>query len=243
MKQRYKREAMASRVPDPGRGAALADQVPASCSTATVDLKDFKSVLTHLLERTQPETDLLRLLEPSRWTRSTTRGPRSTKARRACGWGWAIRCAGSQTNSIRAVEPPRGCARDPRVFSPGCLVVGAPSAAADPCCCRSLRGASRIRGVAALVVTDEPARAAASAINFLWTTFTRFEPAADLYAAGKRIARNHVVFRAPIVIDARLKPGFPKSCSRTRRPRRPSPRDGTSTSRRASRWGTPPRGT
>ena len=61
-----------------------------------------------------------------------------------------------------------------------------------------------------MVVTDEPARAAASPMNFLWTTFTRFEPAADIHAAGRRIVRNHVAYRAPIVIDARLKPGFPK---------------------------------
>jgi hypothetical protein len=61
-----------------------------------------------------------------------------------------------------------------------------------------------------VVVTDEPARAAASAMNFLWTTFTRFEPASDIHAAETRVLRNHVAYTAPIVIDARLKPGFPK---------------------------------
>ena len=61
-----------------------------------------------------------------------------------------------------------------------------------------------------VVVTDEPARAAASPMNFLWTTFTRFEPAADIYSAGREIVRNHIAYRPPVVIDARLKPGFPK---------------------------------
>jgi hypothetical protein len=60
-----------------------------------------------------------------------------------------------------------------------------------------------------LVLTDEPARAAKSTMNFLWTTFTRFEPARDLHAAGRELVRNHVVFRGPLLIDARLKPGFP----------------------------------
>jgi hypothetical protein len=46
-------------------------------------------------------------------------------------------------------------------------------------------------------------------MNFLWTTFTRFEPAADVHAAERRVVRNHQSYRAPIVIDARLKPGFP----------------------------------
>jgi hypothetical protein len=47
-------------------------------------------------------------------------------------------------------------------------------------------------------------------MNFLWTTFTRFEPAADIHAAGRRIVRNHIAYTGPIAIDARLKPGFPK---------------------------------
>ena len=47
-------------------------------------------------------------------------------------------------------------------------------------------------------------------MNFLWTTFTRFEPGADIHAGGVRIVRNHVAYSAPVVIDARLKPGFPR---------------------------------
>jgi hypothetical protein len=60
-----------------------------------------------------------------------------------------------------------------------------------------------------LVLSDEARRAARSPINFLWTTFTRFEPAADLTAARRSLVRNRVVFEPPIVIDARLRPGFP----------------------------------
>ena len=47
-------------------------------------------------------------------------------------------------------------------------------------------------------------------MNFLWTTFTRFEPAADVHAADRRIVRNHIAYQGPIVIDARLKPWYPK---------------------------------
>jgi hypothetical protein len=46
-------------------------------------------------------------------------------------------------------------------------------------------------------------------MNFLWTTFTRFEPAADLHAAGTRVHRNHIGYEAPILVDARRKPSFP----------------------------------
>ncbi len=60
-----------------------------------------------------------------------------------------------------------------------------------------------------VVITDEPERAAASPINFLWTTFTRFEPAADIHAASKKVTRNHLSYTPPIVIDARMKPPYP----------------------------------
>ena len=47
-------------------------------------------------------------------------------------------------------------------------------------------------------------------MNFLWTTFTRFEPAADIHAAERRIVRNHIAYSGPVVIDARMKPWYPK---------------------------------
>jgi hypothetical protein len=47
-------------------------------------------------------------------------------------------------------------------------------------------------------------------MNFLWTTFTRFEPAADIHAASTRVVRHHLVHEPPIVIDARRKPSLPK---------------------------------
>ena len=34
-------------------------------------------------------------------------------------------------------------------------------------------------------------------MNFLWTTFTRFEPAADIHAADRRIVRNHIAYTRP----------------------------------------------
>ena len=46
-------------------------------------------------------------------------------------------------------------------------------------------------------------------MNFLWTTFTRFEPAADIHAATTRVIRHHLAYSAPIVIDARTKPWYP----------------------------------
>ena len=96
------------------------------------------------------------------------------------------------------------------VFCPGCLVVGGPSKADDPDAGERFAASPAFGDWPLVVLTDEPARATTSAINFLWTTFTRFEPGADIHAAGKRMVRNHVAYSAPVLIDARLKPDFPE---------------------------------
>ena len=61
-----------------------------------------------------------------------------------------------------------------------------------------------------VVLSDDAARATRSEMNFLWTTFTRFEPGADIASAGQRIVRNHIAHHGPIVIDARMKPTYPR---------------------------------
>jgi hypothetical protein len=45
--------------------------------------------------------------------------------------------------------------------------------------------------------------------SFLWTVFTRFEPAADIHTRSTAVRRHHVQFSAPLVFDCRLKPWFP----------------------------------
>jgi 3-polyprenyl-4-hydroxybenzoate decarboxylase len=98
---------------------------------------------------------------------------------------------------------------DVHVFCGGCLVVGGPAYAAEPAAAARLAGDPAFAEWPLVVLSDEPARAVRSDMNFLWTTFTRFEPGADIHAAERRIVRNHIAYRAPIVIDARLKPTYP----------------------------------
>jgi len=60
-----------------------------------------------------------------------------------------------------------------------------------------------------LVVLLDDATVAQSTSKFLWTTWTRFEPAADIYAAETNIVRHHLAYKPPMVIDARKKPSLP----------------------------------
>jgi hypothetical protein len=99
------------------------------------------------------------------------------------------------------------------VFCGGCLVVGTRSYADDAEAAARVAGHPAFAGWPLVVVSDEPERATRSVMNFLWTTFTRFEPAADIHAAARRIVRNHIAYEGPVVIDARMKPWYPKEVS------------------------------
>jgi hypothetical protein len=60
-----------------------------------------------------------------------------------------------------------------------------------------------------LVILHDDAGVARNTADFLWATWTRFEPASDISAAATTVERHHISYRAPIVIDARMKPGYP----------------------------------
>ena len=59
------------------------------------------------------------------------------------------------------------------------------------------------------MVLHDDASVAQSVSDFLWSTWTRFEPAADIYAAETKVVRHHLAYQPPIVIDARKKPSLP----------------------------------
>jgi UbiD family decarboxylase len=243
VKQRYPREAMASAFRILGEGQLSLTKFLLVTDRA-VDLKDFRAVLIHILERTRPETDLFvfanlsmdtldytgpRVNEgskgvwlglgdpvrelPRRFSPDGAAGQGSGSAAGAPGFGSAAGAAGAGSDvggppGAAAGALPHGIG-EVLVFCPGCLVLGGPSFAEDAGAAARFAAHAAFAGWPLLVLTDEPRRAAASPINFLWTTFTRFEPAADIHAAATMTLRNHIAYQAPVLIDARLKPGFP----------------------------------
>jgi 4-hydroxy-3-polyprenylbenzoate decarboxylase len=57
-----------------------------------------------------------------------------------------------------------------------------------------------------IVIVDDSQFVAESLRNFLWVTFTRANPAADVHGVGSFVENKHWGCRGPLVIDARLKP-------------------------------------
>ncbi|UFS69670.1 UbiD family decarboxylase [Geomonas sp. RF6] len=72
--------------------------------------------------------------------------------------------------------------------------------------CRSLEGVAGLDSIPLLVVVDDSRFTAASLNNFLWVTFTRSDPASDIYGVGAATVRKKWGCRGPLVIDARVKP-------------------------------------
>jgi UbiD family decarboxylase len=206
VKQRYKREAMASAFRILGEGQLSLTKFLLVTDRA-VDLKDFRATLTHILERTHPETDLYVFSNLSMDTLDYT-GPVVNEGSKGVwlGLGDPVR---DLLRAFTAPEIPQGMT-DVHVFCPGCLVVGGPPYADDPGAAARFAAHPAFAGWPLVVLTDEPRRAVASPINFLWTTFTRFEPAADLHAAATAVVRHHVSYTPPVLIDARMKPWYPK---------------------------------
>ena len=210
VKQRYKREAMASAFRILGEGQLsltkfilLTDQ--------HVDLRDFRATLEHVLARTDPRTDLYVFSNLSMDTLDYT-GPVVNEGSKGVwlGLGDPIR---DLPRTFAPPVPPPSDVTDVRVFCGGCLVVGTRSFADDPQAPGRVAAHPAFAGWPLVIVSDEPERAARSDMNFLWTTFTRFEPAADIHSAAQQVVRNHIAYEPPVVIDARMKPWYPREVS------------------------------
>ena len=203
--ERYKREAMASAFRILGEGQLSLTKFLLAIDRP-LDLRDFRAVLTHVLERADFRSDLFVFANLSMDSLDYA-GPRINEGSKGVllGLGEPIR----RLREEFAGPPARGLS-DLRVFSPGCLVVQGPSHAEDPGFAAELARDPALAEWPLVVLADDAERTTRSEMNFLWISFTRFDPAADLHAAQVRLAHNHPVFEAPIVLDARMKAGYPE---------------------------------
>ncbi len=205
VRERYGREAMQSAFRILGEGQLsltkfllLTDQ--------SVDLRDFRATLQHVLARADFRTDLYVFASLSMDTLDYA-GPEVNKGSKGVllGLGDPVHALPSQFTGN--LPPPFVRAE---VFCPGCLVVQGPAFAADRSAGAALARVPALKDWPLVVLVDDARQAGKSAVNFLWTTFTRFEPAADIHAADVRLVRHQASYTPPVVIDARSKPSYPK---------------------------------
>src|SRR5262249_39988357 len=107
-----------------------------------------------------------------------------------------------------ALHLPDGFA-DPRVCLPGVLAVRGPaySSTADVERFSAAVGPGEaLAGRPVALVVDDSDFAARHLKNWIWMTFTRSNPAADIHGVGAFTRDKHWGCTGPLVIDARIKP-------------------------------------
>lgn len=205
VQERYAREAMQSAFRILGEGQLSLTKF-LLLTDRSVDLRDFKATLAHVLARTRFQTDLYVFGSLSMDTLDYA-GPEVNKGSKGVllGLGEPVR---TLPTAFRGALPPEFARAE--VFCPGCLVVQGPPFATNRAAAAALAKCDAVRDWPLVVLVDDAAKAAKSSVNFLWTTFTRFEPAADLHARELSLVHTQPCWTPPIVIDARMKPSYPK---------------------------------
>jgi 4-hydroxy-3-polyprenylbenzoate decarboxylase len=130
-----------------------------------------------------------------------------------------IAAAGPKRRTLAAAVPsglrlPDGFG-EPRVCLPGVLAVRAPpfpgygdgGVPADvERFCQEYRAEGGAGDIPLVLLVDDADFAAGSLNNWLWATFTRSNPAADVHGVGAFTRQKHWGCAGPLAIDARLKP-------------------------------------
>ena len=204
VRDRYKREAMASAFRILGEGQLSLTKF-LLLTDKSIDLRNFKTVLVHILERANFATDLYVFGNTSMDTLDYA-GPRLNEGSKGVllGLGESIRklpgeFSGSPSNSIRKV----------RTFCNGVLAVEGNSFTDDPDLAKRVAADRSFADWPLIVLSDNADFCSSSPENFLWSTFTRFEPARDIHSSQVRLNNLHPELTSPIVIDARMKPWYP----------------------------------
>ena len=95
---------------------------------------------------------------------------------------------------------------DPRVVFPGVLAVRAGSEVVSQHACDGVSREHPVNRFPLVVIADDSEFTARSLNNFLWVTFTRSNPAADVYGIDAFTEQKHWGCHGSLVIDARRKP-------------------------------------
>lgn len=203
--ERYHKEAFTCCMRILGEGQLSLSKV-LMATDAPLDLRRFRPFFQHVLERCDLRTDVHILANISLDTLDYT-GPAVNEGSKAVFIG-----TGEKRFELCETCPTgldHGDFSEPHLFCPGVLVVKGPAYREgndDPL---RLLALAAIKPYRLVLLHDDPADAVRSDHDFLWHIFTRFEPAGDIYGNGPTV-RYHKAFEPPLVIDCRLKPGYPK---------------------------------
>jgi len=204
VQERYAREALSAGFRILGEGQLTLTKFLLLTDTLQ-DIRDFKTLFEHILALVDWKNDLHIFGQTAFDTLDYASGKINHGSKAILmGLGESKRelsreFSGDLPAGVRAAEP----------FCAGCLVVEADSYEQDKTLPERI-ARSRAFDDWQMVVVHDRIEYARSTDKFLWSTWTRFDPATDIYSKETSMQNNHIGYSAPIVIDARMKPWFPK---------------------------------
>jgi UbiD family decarboxylase len=205
VQERYHREAFMAGLRILGEGQLSLTKFLMLTDTS-LPLQQFRPLLTHILERADFTTDLFIFSQVSQDTLDYTSGTMN-KGSKAMLLGLGEKRF--ELRSTPKVELKNRAFRKQKVYAPGVLIVEGPPWKDHDFAPAKLLDEEAVQPFRIICLVDDAEECAQSDASFLWTVFTRFEPAADIHAKQKKLERFHVCLSAPIVIDCRLKPWYP----------------------------------
>ncbi len=174
-----------------------------------LDIHDLPSFLRHVLERVDWRNDL------HFQTRTTIDTLDYTGHGLNAGSKVVIAAAGPKRRELPTTLPagirlPDGFG-EPKVALPGVLVVRGPQACqsedqALARFCQEFGSDNPGNAFPLIVLVDDSDFTARSVRNWVWVTFTRSNPAADIDGVGAFSHQKHWGCAGPLVVDARIKP-------------------------------------
>ncbi len=203
VRERYAREALAAGFRILGEGQLSLTKF-LMLTDKPRDLKDFKGLFEHILERVNWESDFFVFDRTSFDTLDYASGKinHGSKAM-LVGVGDAKR----ELKREFTGELPPGIKRA-TPFCAGCLVLEANPYEQEEDQGRRIAECGLFDEWQVVVLHDS-IEFAASTDKFLWATWTRFNPSTDIYAKSCVVNNNHISYSPPIVIDSRMKPWYP----------------------------------
>ena len=201
---RYPREAFAAGLRILGEGQLSLTKFLIITDGET-DIADFRKLWPHVLERIQWDKDLFIFANVSQDTLDYT-GPSVNQGSKAMMMGLGREKARELPGAFSGTLP-SDCEK-PTVFLPGTLVVQGGSYGDSPDLAERIAVWSGLKDWPVIVLVDSVSEATVSLREFLWTFFTRLEPAADIHGAGQTVRRFHVGLEPPVVFDCRMKPWY-----------------------------------
>ncbi len=204
VKERYAREALGAGFRILGEGQLSLTKF-LLLTDKPQDLRDFKSLFEYILARVNWESDFFIFDRTAFDTLDYASGKinHGSKAM-LVGVGDAVR---ELKHEFRGELP--AFVKRAEAFCGGCLVVEGNSYESDNELGMRIAESGKFDDWQVVVLHDS-VEFARSTDKFLWATWTRFNPSTDIYAAESKIINNHIVYKSPMVIDARMKPWYPK---------------------------------